>query len=67
MSIAKITEITAQSSDGFDQAIRHGIERINDSLRNVQSVWIKDQEIVLHDGRVSAYRVTMKITFVLEE
>lgn len=67
MSIAKITEITAQSSDGFDQAIRHGIERINESLRNVQSVWIKDQEIVLHDGRVSAYRVTMKITFVLEE
>jgi flavin-binding protein dodecin len=67
MSIAKVTEITAQSPDGFDQAIRHGIERINDSLRNVQSVWIKDQEIVLHDGSVRAYRVTMKITFVLED
>ena len=67
MSIAKITEVTAQSPDGFDQAIRHGIERINQSLRNVQSVWIKDQEIVLHDGSVRAYRVTMKITFVLED
>jgi flavin-binding protein dodecin len=67
MSIAKITEITAQSSESFDQAIRHGIERVNESIRNVQSVWIKDQEIVLHDGSVRAYRVTMKITFVLED
>jgi flavin-binding protein dodecin len=67
MSIAKITEITAQSPDGFEAAIRHGIERINESLRNVQSVWIKSQEIVLQDGSVRAYRVTMKITFVLED
>jgi dodecin len=67
MSIAKITEITAQSPDGFDQAIRHGIERLNASLRNVQSVWVKSQEIVLKDGSVRAYRVTMKVTFVLED
>lgn len=66
MSIAKITEITAQSPEGFDQAIRHGIERINETLRNVQSVWIKDQEILLHDGSIRSYRVTMKITFILE-
>jgi dodecin len=66
MSIAKITEITAQSPDGFDQAIRHGLERLNETLRNVQSVWIKNQEIVLQDGSVRAYRVTMKVTFVLE-
>lgn len=67
MSIAKITEVTTQSPDGFDQAIRHGIERLNATLRNVQSVWIKDQEIVLRDGSVSAYRVTMKVTFVLDD
>jgi dodecin len=67
MSIAKITEITAQSPNGFEHAIRHGIERINETLRNVQSVWIKNQEIVLQDGSVRAYRVTMKITFVLED
>jgi flavin-binding protein dodecin len=67
MSIAKITEVTAQSPDGFEQAIRQGVERLNATLRNLQSVWIKDQEIVLRDGKISAYRVTMKVTFVLDE
>jgi flavin-binding protein dodecin len=67
MSIGKTTEITAQSPDGFEQAIRHGIERLTQTVRNVQSVWVKDQEIVLHNGSVRAYRVTMKATFVLED
>jgi dodecin len=67
MSIAKITEITSQSSDGFEQAIHHGIDRASKTLQNVQSVWIKDQEILLDDSGIRAYRVTMKVTFVLND
>lgn len=67
MTIAKVTEITAQSSEGFEQAIREGIARITKTIRNVQSVWIKDQEISLQDGSIRAYRVNMKVTFVLED
>jgi hypothetical protein len=66
MSVARVSEITAQSPEGFDQAIRHGIERATKTLRNVQSAWVKDQQIMLDGDRIANYRVTMKVTFIME-
>jgi hypothetical protein len=67
MSVARITEITSQSDQGFDHAIRSGIERATRTLQNVEHVWIKDQEIQMKNNKVTAYRVTMKVTFVLND
>ena len=67
MSIARVTEITSQSAVGFDRAIEHGIERASKTLHNIRSAWIKDQELVIESGRPKLYRVTMKVTFVLDE
>ena len=68
MSVARITEISAESPKGFDDAIRSGLERANKTLRNVRSAWIEDQEVMLDDnGKVSTFRVHMKVTFVLED
>jgi len=66
MTVAKVSEITAESTDSFDDAIRQGIARANQTIENVQSVWIKDQTIVVKDGKPSRYRVSMKVTFVLK-
>lgn len=67
MSVAKVSEITAESAEGFDAAIREGIGRATKTLKNVQSVWIKDQEIQLQNDKPKSYRVTMKVTFVLND
>ena len=68
MSVARITEISAGSSKGFDDAVRAGLERANQTLRNVRSAWIEDQEVTLDDkGKIAEYRVHMKVTFVLED
>jgi dodecin len=67
MSVAKVSEITAESAEGFDAAIREGIGRATKTLKNVKSVWIKDQEIEVKDDRPRNYRVTMKVTFVLND
>ena len=67
MSVARITEISASSSKSFDDAIQQGIQRATATLRNVRSAWIKEQEVKIDDNRVSEYRVTMKVTFVLED
>lgn len=67
MSIAKITEITAESPEGFEAAIRDGISRASKTLQNIQSVWIKDHEIELKNNQPQRYRVTMKLTFVLND
>lgn len=66
MSVAKITEISSFSKKSFDHAIEEAIERANDSLKNVKSAWIKDQEVMIDDGKIVGYTVTMKITFVLK-
>ncbi len=65
MSVARVTEIKSSSTIGFDDAVRTGIQRANETLENVKGAWIADQEVVVSDGEVTEYRVLMKVTFVL--
>lgn len=67
MSVARVTEISATSSQSFEDAIRTGIERANQTLRNVKSAWIKEQQVRLEGGSITEYQVNMLVTFVLDE
>lgn len=67
MSVARVTEITAASPDSFDEAIKTGIARAVQTLKNVKGAWIQDQEVVVDGDRVSEYRVHMKVTFILTD
>ena len=66
MSVARVTEITSSSTTSFDDAIRQGLARANKTLENVTGAWIKAQEVLAKDGKISEYRVRMKVTFVLK-
>lgn len=66
MSVARVTEITASSKKSFDDAMRVGIDRANKTLENLKGAWIKSQKIVVLDGKIAEFRVTMKVTFVLK-
>jgi dodecin len=67
MTVAKITEITSTSSKSFSDAIARGIKRASKTLKNVTSAWIADQEVEVDKGKVTEYRVRMRVTFVLED
>jgi flavin-binding protein dodecin len=67
MTVASVTEISAASPDGFEAAIREGIQRATKTLRNIQSAWVKDMNILMEDGQIRAYKVNLMITFVLED
>ncbi len=68
MSVARVTEIKASSPKGFDAAMREGLDRAQKTLKNVKSAWIQDQEVLLDGkGKISEYRVLMKVTFILNE
>ncbi len=68
MSVARVTEITASSKKSFDDAVNIGIARAAKTLKNVQGAWIQDQKVVVDaKGKISEYRVSMKITFVLKD
>jgi flavin-binding protein dodecin len=66
MSVAKVSEITSSSPKSFDDAIREGIARANETLDNVKGAWISEQKVVVDGGKVIEYRVTMRVTFVLK-
>ena len=65
MSVAKVIELTATSSESFEEACRQGIEKAGETIRGIRSAWVDGQEVVVEDGEV-AFHVHLKITFVLE-
>ena len=68
MSIAKVTEVKVSSPTSFDDAIKEGIIRANKTLKNVKSAWLKDFEVMVDgDGKITEYRILMKVTFILED
>jgi flavin-binding protein dodecin len=68
MSIARVTEIKSSSPKSFEDAVQVGITRATKTLKNVKSAWIQDQEVLVDEnGKISEYRVDMKVTFILEE
>jgi flavin-binding protein dodecin len=66
MTIAKVIEISAESPESFEAAIREGIQRATETVKNVKSAWVKEQQVVVNNGDVEAYRVDLKVTFVLD-
>ena len=67
MSVAKVTEIIAGSPKSFEDALQVGIARANKTLQNVKSAWVEDQKVVIENGKIIEYRVTLKVTFVLKD
>ena len=67
MSVAKITEISSTSDKSFDDAITQGIARASKTLKNISGAWVQDQKVECDNGRIKSYRVTLKVTFVLND
>ena len=65
MSVARVTEITAASSESFEDAVNNGLDRANETLDQIEGAWIKDMKVLVKKGKVAEYRVNMKLTFVL--
>jgi flavin-binding protein dodecin len=67
MAIAKVTEIWSASTKSFDDAVRVGIERAGKTLQNIKSAWVQEQKAKVDNGKITEYRVNMKVTFVLKD
>ena len=67
MAVARVTEISSTSPNSFDDAVKHGLERAFKAIHNIQIAWIKDQNVLFENERVSQYKVNMQVTFILDE
>jgi dodecin len=66
MTVAKVTEITAESTKSFEDAIQQGLDRAAESLHGIKGAWVKEQKVTVEDGKIATYRVDLKVTFVLD-
>jgi flavin-binding protein dodecin len=66
MAIAKIIEISSDSDISFQDAIEQGIRRAEQTLKNVRGAWIAEQKLGVEGGRITTYRVIMRVSFELE-
>jgi flavin-binding protein dodecin len=66
VSVAKVVEISATSTESFDDAVKQGIAKASETLRNIRSAWVKEQRASVQDGKVVEFQVNLQVTFVLE-
>ena len=67
MSVARVTELSATSEQSFEDAVNMAVQRATQTLRNVESAWVKDMNVLIENGNIQGYKVNLAITFVLEE
>lgn len=65
--VGKVVEITSSSAKSFEDAIQNGIARAAKTLEGIQGAWVKEQKVVIRDGKIAEYRVDLKVTFLLKE
>ena len=65
MAVAKVLELTSRSSDSFEDAIKSGIDKAVESVDDIQTAWVKDQQVILSGGEIDQYQVTLKVTFMV--
>jgi flavin-binding protein dodecin len=67
MAVASVSKITAASSESFDAAVREGIARASKTLRGITGLHVVDQKASVNNGKIAEYRVTLELTFILED
>lgn len=65
-SVAKVIEIIASSEKSFEDAVSNGVAKASESLSDITSAWVQDQSVKVKDGKVTKYRVVLKVTFVIK-
>lgn len=67
MAVARVTKITAASSKSWPDAVEQGLKRANKTLRGITGLHVVEQKAHIEKGKITEYRVTMELTFVLED
>ncbi len=66
-TVAKVTELSARSPKSFEDAMQTAIARASKTIRNIDGAWIKEQRVIVKDGKISAYQVNVALTFTLDD
>ncbi len=66
MSVAKTVEIVTSSTSGIEDAVKSGIAKVGETVKNIEGAWVKDTKAVVRNGSVAEWRVTLAVTFIVD-
>lgn len=66
MSVLKVIEVLSSSEISWEEAAQKAISKASKSVKHIRSVYVQEQSAAVKDGKISEYRVNLKITFELE-
>jgi flavin-binding protein dodecin len=66
MSVAKVVEISASSPTSFEDAVKNGIDKASETLRGIKGAWVSEEKVEVEDGKITEFRVTLRVSFVLD-
>ncbi len=66
MAMLKVIEVLAESNKSWDDAAQTAVTNATKTLRSVRSIYIKNMEATVEDGKIKSYRINGKISFVLD-
>lgn len=67
MSVVKVLELMANSSKSWEDAAQQAVTEASKSLHNIRSVYIQDMSATVENGKITAYRVTVKLSFEIDK
>ena len=67
MSMLKVIEVLAESDRGWEDAAQSAVTQASESVREIKSIYIKDMEATILNGKIAKYRINAKISFLLEK
>jgi len=67
MSVAKVIEISASSPVSFEAAVQEGIARASQTVKGITGAWVNEEKVVVNDGKIIEWRVSLKVSFVLSD
>jgi len=66
MSVLKVLEIMCSSDKSWEDAVKKGIEKTSKTVKGIKSAWVKDQSVKVKDGKITDYRVILKVSFEVD-
>jgi dodecin len=67
MSVAKVIEINASSRTSVEDAVKSGLKKTAETVKNIQGAWVNEvKAVTTADGDVIEWRVNMRVTFVVD-
>jgi len=67
MPIVKVVEVMAQSEKSWEDAAQTALREAAKTIRGIKSLWVKEMQAVVENGKITQYRITAKLSFVIEQ